>query len=163
MACQKKKKMPGISINHAFGEKIRFGANTFHVPYSGAIVKSLFVTLERWKSLKVLQKSRCSLISIKVKNNGMIMTSSRTTEAMHPLTATLTGVLFWLTTFTRVLENLFLPRVRIPDGSRRIPAAQFSVPANEIGKRPTAHQKLVKSSPQMIGWEFWRAGNDILL
>lgn len=64
-----KKKMPGISINHAFGEKIRFGANTFHVPYSGAIVKSLFVTLERWKSLKVLQESRCSLISIKVKNN----------------------------------------------------------------------------------------------
>lgn len=48
--------MQGISINYTFREKIRFGANTFHVPYSGAIVKSLFVTLERRKNLGNFRK-----------------------------------------------------------------------------------------------------------
>lgn len=74
------KNMQGISINYTFRENFRFGANTFHVPYSGAIVKLLFMTLERWKNLKLHEgKPLCSPVSIKVKNNRMITTSSHTT------------------------------------------------------------------------------------
>lgn len=100
------KNMPGISINQAFREKIRFGANTFHVPYSGAIVRSLFVTLERWKKLIPLQKSgrEISLLSSQYQSLKHWLRRPhillRPYACSRPLTAPFAGGIFGPATFT---------------------------------------------------------------
>lgn len=158
------KNMQGISINYTFREKCRFGANTLHVPYSGAIVTLLFMTLKRWKDLKLHEGKRlCSPVSITVENNRMITTTSHMTGSIidgepneqlwstcsWPLTAKPSWMdePWWMS--PSHAYTVSCPRLE----AWRDPARGSNPHSGRgnIRKPPATLWRLMKSSPQMTG------------